>query len=78
MNVNSHVGGTFLQPHHSHRAVAGLNVPTDTPPWETVADQSTQVSVLMVVVNAEASVIAIEAKIPLLVQVHERAQTDYG
>ena len=66
MDVNSHIASICLKPHHSHRTVTGLDVPTDTPAAESVTGKSAQVPCLVVVINAEAAVITIKAKVPLL------------
>jgi hypothetical protein len=58
----------FSNPNKSHRAVAGLNVPTDTPAAESVPGQSAQIPGLIVVFNAEAPVITIKEKVPLFGQ----------
>jgi hypothetical protein len=68
MDVNPKIGGTFLESHQSHRAVAGLNVPTDTPAAESIPGQPAQIPGLMVVLNAEAPVITIKEKVPLFGQ----------
>ena len=61
IGVNFEINVIFPKVHKSHRAVAGLDVPTDAPSAEPVPDQSEEIIGLVIVVYAEAPVIAFDA-----------------
>ena len=78
MDVNSHIASICLKPHHSHRTITNLDVPTDIPAEESVTSRTTQIPVLMIVINDETTVIVVKAKVTLFGRVHECTQTDHG
>jgi hypothetical protein len=55
-----------------------LDVPTDAPTAEPVPHQPEEIIGLVIVVYAEAPVIALDAKVSVLGQVPEGAQADQG
>ena len=76
--VNFKIGSIFLKVEESQRAPASLHVPTDAPSAEAVPDHPEKIPGLVIVVYTEASVAALNAKVPVLVQIPECAQADYG
>jgi len=78
MDVDFEIDALFSKVQKSHRAVAGLDVPTDAPTAEPVPHQPEEIIGLVIVVYAEAPVIALDAKVSVLGQVPEGAQADQG